>query len=538
MSFESDSIHTYFTRSKGSITEQEKKFKSYNSVKSCGGFKIVDLNEEKKKEKKKFKFNLEDIMPLSFIDKLIESIDNSDSDIDDDYEPIEGIPDDVELSYEEEEYLKNLSSSERKLFVDSECQLSSYRKQEIPARFKVMKLPISVSLKSKIIHKIETLENLEPSDNEYSKLNQWLTSFDNIPFGTYNDISIEKKPKAIINLFKTIKQNLDNSVFGHDDAKNHIIQLIGQQISNPQSKGGGCMAIQGPPGNGKTTLIKKGICNSLNRPFGFVPLGGMHSSDFLVGHDYTYEGSKCGRIIEILQQSNCMNPIIYFDELDKVSESSKGSEIENLLCHITDSSQNHSFHDKYFSGLDIDLSNVLFVFAYNDESKINPILLDRMTKINTDGFNSESKINITKNYLLPNICKEINFDIKNIIINDYTIKNIIENHTNSEKGVRNLKRCIEKIVSKLNIMNLIYEDNNVEGDSDDIDNCVESVLNEIIDSVLSNYSKSNKSKQSYNNILDMNLEKFKLPYEINVDNVSQFLIGTKQTNMSTHMMYM
>ena len=82
MSFESDSIHTYFTRSKGSITEQEKKFKSYNSVKSCGGFKIVDLNEEKKKEKKKFKFNLEDIMPLSFIDKLIESIDNSDSDID------------------------------------------------------------------------------------------------------------------------------------------------------------------------------------------------------------------------------------------------------------------------------------------------------------------------------------------------------------------------------------------------------------------------------------------------------------------------
>lgn len=535
MSSDSDSTHSYFTRSKGSVTEQEKKLKANNNIKSSNGFKVVDLNEDKKKEKIKLKFNLEDIMPLSFIDKLIESIDkNSDSDSDDDYEPIEGIPDDIDLTFEEEEYLRNLSVNERKQLVDTECQLSCYRKQEIPARFKVMKLPISISLKSKIIHKIETLENLETSDNEYSKLNQWLTSFDNIPFGIYKDISIEKKPKAVISLFKTIKHNLDNSVFGHDEAKNHIIQLIGQQISNPKSKGGGCLAIQGPPGNGKTTLIKKGICNSLNRPFGFIPLGGMHSSDFLVGHDYTYEGSKCGRIIEILQQSNCMNPIIYFDELDKVSESSKGDEIENLLCHITDSSQNNSFHDKYFSGLDIDLSNVLFVFAYNDESKINPILLDRMTKINTDGFNNESKINIAKNYLLPNICNEINFNIKNIMINDETIKSIIENHTQSEKGVRNLKRCIEKIVSKLNIMNLIYEDSNLEND---IESYIENTLNDIIDDVLSLHTKSKKRKKT-NNILEMDLKDFKLPYEVTMNNLSQFLNDTKPTNMSTHMMYM
>ena len=113
-------------------------------------------------------------------------------------------------------------------------------------------------------------------------------------------------------------------------------------------------------GNGKTTLVKEGIAKALHRPFAFIALGGASDSAFFDGHSYTYEGSHWGRIIQILQDSKYMNPIIYFDELDKVSKTSKGEEIINLLIHMTDQSQNKGFQDKYYAGIPIDLSKVIF----------------------------------------------------------------------------------------------------------------------------------------------------------------------------------
>ena len=89
-----------------------------------------------------------------------------------------------------------------------------------------------------------------------------------------------------------------------------------------------------------------------------------------------------------------MNPIIYFDELDKISDTQKGDEIINLLTHITDLTQNNLFQDNYFPGVNIDLSKVLFIFSYNDESKVNKIFKDRMYVIHTKGFNTEDKLKI------------------------------------------------------------------------------------------------------------------------------------------------
>lgn len=547
------SSHTYFTRSKGNITEQEQNYKQklkQETVKSSKSFKMVNLNEDITKN---YKINVTDIGAVISLSAALQNLINqdvqnsdSDSDSDIDYEPIEGLPSDFDIVYteEEEEYLRNLSPKERQKIIQNECQLFELKKEEVPPRFKIMSFNLPLSTKSKIMDKLETYENLDPCDNEYSKLHQWFTNFYKLPFGKFSeDKPIDMKASSIIQKFTDIKQNMDNSVYGHTEAKNQIIQLLGQQISNPHLKGGGCIAIQGPPGNGKTTLIKEGICKALNRPFGFVALGGMHSSDHLVGHDYTYEGSKPGRIVEILQQCDCMNPVIYFDELDKLSESSKGCEIENLLCHMTDSSQNNTFHDKYFSEIDIDLSGVLFIFAYNDESKINPILLDRMLKINTDGFNTESKLNISKNYLLPSICKQVNFNIQDIIIDDSILKTIIEQYTNNEKGVRNLKRCLEKIVTKLNIMKLFYNGNeettdtdNTKNDSTENDSIVSNIVESIINDVLT--KETDTLDKQVSNLIDFNIPNFKLPYTMNIKELSKFLSSTKTTNMSHHMMYM
>ena len=238
------------------------------------------------------------------------------------------------------------------------------------------------------------------------------------------------------------------------------MQLVGQWITNPKAVGTS-IAIKGPMGTGKTTLVKEGISKILNREFTFIALGGATDSSFLEGHSYTYEGSTWGRIVDILIQSQCMNPIIYFDELDKISDTPKGEEIAGILTHLTDCAQNTQFHDKYFSEIDFDLSKCLFIFSYNDESKINPILRDRMYRIQTKGYDKKQKTIIARNYLLKTIRDMVKFTEDEIVISDETLHYIIDNFTDQEDGVRNLKRCLEIIYTKLNLYRLMKPDTNL-----------------------------------------------------------------------------
>jgi ATP-dependent Lon protease len=156
-----------------------------------------------------------------------------------------------------------------------------------------------------------------------------------------------------------------------------------------------------------------------------------------------------------------MNPVIYFDELDKISDTPKGEEIAGILTHLTDTSQNTQFHDKYFSEVDFDLSKCLFIFSYNDESKVNPILRDRMYRIQTKGYDKKQKTVIGNQYLLPKIREQVCFKDDEIIIPDEILHYIIEHHCNKEDGVRNLKRCLEIVHTKLNLYRLMKPGSNL-----------------------------------------------------------------------------
>ena len=210
-----------------------------------------------------------------------------------------------------------------------------------------------------------------------------------------------------------------------------------------------------------TSLVKEGISKILNRPFAFIALGGATDSSFLEGHSYTYEGSTWGKIVQILIDSKCMNPVIYFDELDKISDTPRGEEIAGILTHLTDTTQNSQFHDKYFAEINFDLSKCLFIFSYNDETKVNPILKDRMYRIKTKGYVQKEKTIIAKSYLLPRIREQVRFESEEIIIPDDTIHYMIENLCDKEDGVRNLKRCLEIIFTKLNLYRLMKPGSNL-----------------------------------------------------------------------------
>ena len=321
-----------------------------------------------------------------------------------------------------------------------------------PLYFKALESNMPLKIKAEIIKKIEMKE--EGSDSSSYKLINWIDTILTVPFGDYQKDEITKKNtrKEIKEYLKNAHSILDDAIYGHNEAKNKILQVIAQNISNPKSNGI-VLGIRGPMGNGKTTLVEKGISKALNRPFSYISLGGATDASYLEGHSYTYEGSLHGKIVDILIKAKKMNPIIYFDELDKVSKTDKGDEIINILMHLIDSSQNTHFHDKYFTGIDFDLSKAIFIFSYNDKSLVNPILLDRITEIDTKGFKTDDKLKIAKNYLLPKIFEDMAFNKKDIQLTNNTLEHIIENYT-FEGGVRKFKELLYEIAREINLRKL------------------------------------------------------------------------------------
>ena len=274
-------------------------------------------------------------------------------------------------------------------------------------------------------------------------------------------VSINAKWSNINKHMSRINDVLDTAIHGHKTAKRQLKRIIGQWMNGEQT--GYCFGFEGPPGVGKTSLAKKGLArclldetNKTHRPFAFIPIGGSSNGSTLSGHNYTYVGSTWGRIVDILMEKKCMNPIIFIDELDKVSRSEHGKEIIGILTHLVDSTQNESFQDKYFNGVDLDLSKALFIFSYNDPSSIDRILLDRIHRIKFDHLSLEDKLVIANDYLLPEIYK--NVGLSNIIkLSDEVLTFIIESYT-YEPGVRKLKEILFEIISEINLSILQNKD--------------------------------------------------------------------------------
>lgn len=353
-------------------------------------------------------------------------------------------------------FFKSRTLEEQRKIIQQMEEVSALVKIETPYKFRLLDTNIPLELKACAMKKIEMFKYMDTGMSEYYKLKNWIDTFMEIPFGKYKSIpvTLDDGMDACREFMTQAKNTLDSVAFGLDDAKMQIIQMIGTWITNPDAIGS-AIAIQGPPGTGKTTLVKEGISKILGRDFAFIALGGATDSSYLEGHSYTYEGSKWGKIVDILVQSKSMNPIIYFDELDKISDTPKGEEIIGILTHLTDTTQNTSFHDKYFSEIDFDLSKCLFIFSYNDESKINPILKDRMYRIYTRGYTKTQKQIIAKSYLMPKIIDTVKFNDDDVIMGDDIIDYINMKYVDDEKGVRNMKRCIESIYMKLNLFRFI-----------------------------------------------------------------------------------
>jgi ATP-dependent Lon protease len=385
-------------------------------------------------------------------------------------------------------------------FKENETKIKKMTDSDIPYEKRIIAMKTSDDVKVKAMEKLKALKNNLQGDN---KAQQWLDGLLKIPFGVYKenpilsfkskfekkinekypDVSVNSENK--INLFvdtlkitneapalveewekyqndkklyiNNVRQILDEAVYGHKEAKIQIERVIAQWI-NGEVKGA-VLGLEGPPGTGKTSLAKGGLSKCLKdtddnpRPFAFLPIGGSSNGSTLIGHNFTYVGSTWGRIADVLMTTQCMNPIIFIDEVDKISQTEYGREIVSVLTHLTDPTQNDEFEDKYFAGIKLDLSKALIVFSFNDVSLLDPILRDRITIIKTNSLSLQEKKVIVDDYLFPQILQDVGFDKSEIILPSNIVENIIEEYT-FEAGVRKLKEKLFEIVRDINLKNI------------------------------------------------------------------------------------
>jgi len=320
--------------------------------------------------------------------------------------------------------------------------------------FRILTMKVKPEIQSLILSKYNSLQMLDPTSSEYFKMRNWVEKATSLPLGEYKEmpVKLDDGQDRCGTFMEKAKACLDGSIYGQSEAKLQILQFIASKVTNPDSRGLSLLLV-GPAGVGKTSLIKNGIAKALEWPFQFISLGGDSDASTYTGHQPVYEGSHSGKIVNSLVAAKSLSMVLMFDEIDKISATPKGEEVQNLLIHLTDPVQNDYFEDKYLSGIPIDLSKAMFVFSANDINKLDRVLLDRFTVIQLEGYKSQEKVAIAEKFLWPDTLKEVNLGEKVAMSKDI-LEYIIETYCKEESGVRELRRCLIQIAQKINMLRM------------------------------------------------------------------------------------
>lgn len=353
---------------------------------------------------------------------------------------------------EEKEYYNSLESSERRAVLE---KLRGLRTQlsGVPLRFRVLESQLPAEIKRRIFQKLDRQQDSITS-GDMVKYATWVEAMLALPL-TRIIVPVQLPSDAISTSMGQARAHLDSIIYGHRAAKQALLERLYLWFKHPLVPQRP-LALRGCPGNGKTSLVREGLAVIMNRPFNFVAMGGSFDSSFLLGHGYTYEGSTQGRIADAIVSSACMNPIFFFDEIDKCSSTPKGEEIVNTLVHLTDTTQNHHFRDRYLNGIELDVSKALMVFAFNDASKVSPVLLDRFQVVQTDVFAAPEQTQILQNYLLPRILREHDLAPDFLTLTEDALREAAQ--VCVDGGVREVRSVLEQIVCKACILHETGED--------------------------------------------------------------------------------
>jgi ATP-dependent Lon protease len=321
---------------------------------------------------------------------------------------------------------------------------------ELSLKYKILKLNADEKTKQVIFRRYEEMMSLEHSDDQYSKLKNWLVWATEIPHNTVKHINIEDKTSFI----KMAKEKLDNELYGMEGIKEQILLFLNTKLCNPNAVHAN-LGLVGPPGVGKTHIGRL-IAEIMDWGFSQISFGGTDKADFLKGHEYTYVGAQPGEIVKSLKRIGHKNGVIFLDELDKISDN---PDIRAALLHLIDPTQNSNFRDLFLSEISIDLSQIWWVGSMNS-IPTDEALADRWWIINVEGYAQNDKIQIIEKHLLPRALKNCSLLKDHIVLGDGVASAFIDKVCKShDKGVRTLEKGIKDLVNKI-VFILSHQDKN------------------------------------------------------------------------------
>lgn len=339
-------------------------------------------------------------------------------------------------------------------YDELEKKLSQQTGNRLALKYQIMDLQMPEKQLAVVWETYEMLQRLEESDSDYHKHFEWMLWILRMPWGKLSPKPILRDTSDLRVILSFMKEQLDRNVYGLSMVKEELLVFLMDRLlprgvtpSQTQKKGGKILALEGSAGVGKTYIMKT-VSRCLGIPFQSIAAGGCKDSSFWDGHSITYEGSVPGCIVKALRQAKVTDPIIYIDELDKLSEHDRAKDVTSILLHILDETQNSEFTDKYIGEIPFDLSNVMWVISINDRNRIDPILRDRLYILKVPDPTLKDKIEMSQQILIPDILSINDLTDEDVMFENETISHLISK-TGGEKGVRSLKQLIEAVVKRV-----------------------------------------------------------------------------------------
>jgi ATP-dependent Lon protease len=348
------------------------------------------------------------------------------------------IRDDVESGAQKQqrEYFlrKQMDSIRKELGEDEGSVAEEYRT-------KIEEAGMPEDVRAQAERELRRLESMGDSSGEASMIRTYLDWLTAVPWSKRSDDTLDPGHA---------REVLDADHAGLDDVKERIVEYLAVRklrqergIANDK-RSGAILTLIGPPGTGKTS-IGESVARAMNREFVRMSLGGIRDEAEIRGHRRTYIGALPGRLVRALRDAKTMNPVILLDEVDKVGADWRGDPSSALL-EVLDPAQNHSFRDHYLD-VELDLSDVFFIATANVAETIPGPLLDRMEVIRFDGYTTDEKIAIARDYLWPRQRERNGLHEDEVAVGDDVLRTVITEYSR-EAGVRQLERELGKILRK------------------------------------------------------------------------------------------